>query len=929
VRRAKYLLVLVAFAFIRLSCPGQGVSNPAIWQDISNLDTNRSLGSSEKLKLLYAWKKKSETLQLPEDSVYARLLHKIGVYEFFAGKRYNVALLLTLKALRINTSGKAGSSLTLAVTDLFNIAWYYDNLSLLKKSLVYYDSTILFAGNGPDIDNVIAESLLNKAYIYFRMGDYEKALEESDRARTLALERRDSLRYLISLNQLAQALYFQGKLSAAREDARIAISLARSLHQDFHLAGALKAQGFILAGMRDFSQAEASFTQCIAAKMRSRQFQQVYGDYNDFGVFYTDSLRSFQKAATCYLLAIQYAQKEGDSIEMARASINLGRNYFYQQKLDKAMSCYVHAMDYLKIGRGSDLTVNPTAGELGAIGNKEMIQVLFHSKTVLLLDLYRQTHDPKWLDACLQTALLNDSLIREMRHEQVGEQSKLYWRTQTRDFFANALEACYLAHDDRLAFFFLEESRSVLLQDKLNELGAHAYLPAEEAAKEERLQINIVELQQKHSLLPDTSSQGRAALQKLLAAKESLEQYIRSLESNYPAYYQYKYADTVRPLASLQEFLSKNKQSFVEYFIQDTLCFALCVQPGNTRFVRIVNKEPGIGRQLGRFVKLCSDENALNSDFPAFLACSNGLFRLLLQPFHLPGGRIIICQDNGLIPFEALSTDATKSDFLVKNYAFSYVYSARYLMNQLEQTSGKGDFLGIAPVNFTAYNGLADLKLSEDALRNCSAPYHRSKLLLRADASRQNFIRQVCDYNTTTILTHARADSSDDEPILFMNDSVIHLSELQLLSKPAARLIILSACQTNVGKNRNGEGIFSLARGFSAAGIPAVAATQWEADEAAIYSISQKFNEYIFRGMNKDEALQKAKLYYIFQDKGGNPLPCYWADMILIGNTEPVQFSRDLRIRWVLPVVILGVLISIFGLYWVRRKMGQNTIRIT
>src|ERR1700693_6167889 len=125
---------------------------------------------------------------------------------------------------------------------------------------------------------------------------------------------------------------------------------------------------------------------------------------------------------------------------------------------------------------------------------------------------------------------------------------------------------------------------------------------------------------------------------------------------------------------------------------------------------------------------------------------------------------------------------------------------------------------------------------------------------MHADASRQNFIRQVCDYNTTTILTHARADSLDDEPLLFMNDSVIHLSELQLLDKPASKLIILSACQTNVGKNLNGEGIFSLARGFSSAGIPSVAATQWEADEQAIYAISEKFNEYISQGMNKDLA---------------------------------------------------------------------------
>jgi CHAT domain-containing protein len=151
-----------------------------------------------------------------------------------------------------------------------------------------------------------------------------------------------------------------------------------------------------------------------------------------------------------------------------------------------------------------------------------------------------------------------------------------------------------------------------------------------------------------------------------------------------------------------------------------------------------------------------------------------------------------------------------------------------------------------------------------------------------------------------------------------MNDSVIHLSELQLLGKPAASLVILSACQTNAGKNRSGEGVFSLARGFSAVGIPAVAATQWMADEAAIYSISQKFNEYIFQGMNKDEALRKAKLYFMFEDRRGSMLPCYWADMVLIGNTEPVSFSGGRGMGWGAEVVVTVILLILFGFYWVR-----------
>jgi tetratricopeptide (TPR) repeat protein len=728
--------------------------------------------------------------------------------------------------------------------------------------------------------------------------------------------------YLSSLNQRAQALFSEGSADAAFGDVRVAIRLALAQHNDFQLANAYMEQGLILGRMRSFAKAEASYAEGITARLRTKNAPQISGDYNDFGNFYSDSLKSYQKAAKCYRLAIEYAKNEADSIVLATAYLNLGRNYVSQRDYNVSISCYVRANAYLKIGAGDDFTRNPTSVELATIGNKALIQTLFDSKTALLLRIYRQTGAIKWLNACLATALLNDSLIRDMRHEQLGEQSKLYWRNRTRDFYADALEACYFAHDDRLAFHFMEESRAVLLQDKLNELGANAYLPAGEAAKEERLQVAIFERQQKLNSAPANSAEARGALKELLTAKDSMEQYIRSLEADHPAYYQYKYAGETASLAALQGFLSEHRQRFVEYFTADTVCYALCVEPARTRFVRMSGDKSDIGDQLAGFVRFCADENALNKRYAEFIRSGNRLFRLLFQPFGLPPARVIICEDNGLVPFEALSADSVRPEFLVKRYSFSYVYSARYLMTRFEQEAGKGDFLGIAPISFSAYGGLPDLRLSETALRKCSAPYNRSKLLLYADANRQNFIRQVCNYTVTTVLTHARADSGDGEPALFMNDSIIHLSDLQLLGKPATRLVVLSACQTNLGKNWNGEGIFSLARGFSAAGIPAVAATQWMADESAIYTISEKFNEYISDGMNKDEALQKAKLFYMYSDRQGSLLPCYWADMVLIGNAEPVKTSSGRDRGWIMAMVLLGVLLGIFAAfrYWRRSR---------
>src|SRR4051812_18891991 len=126
---------------------------------------------------------------------------------------------------------------------------------------------------------------------------------------------------------------------------------------------------------------------------------------------------------------------------------------------------------------------------------------------------------------------------------------------------------------------------------------------------------------------------------------------------------------------------------------------------------------------LVRFLKLCSDDITLNNQFTSFASLSDSLYKLLYQPLNIPNGRVVICPDNFLIPFEALCTDSTGDHFLVSDYAFSYAYSARYLLRQMNTYEAKGNFIGFAPVAFKSYPNIADLKLSGDALKQ-SAKYY-------------------------------------------------------------------------------------------------------------------------------------------------------------------------------------------------------------
>jgi hypothetical protein len=95
---------------------------------------------------------------------------------------------------------------------------------------------------------------------------------------------------------------------------------------------------------------------------------------------------------------------------------------------------------------------------------------------------------------------------------------------------------------------------------------------------------------------------------KLLQAKEDLDNYIKTLQDRYAAYYQYKYADDVPDIYALQKYLSKNKQAFVHYFISDTTIYMLGITASSSKLIKLSRQQ--FNAKLSHFLKICSDKQA-------------------------------------------------------------------------------------------------------------------------------------------------------------------------------------------------------------------------------------------------------------------------------------------------------------------------------
>jgi CHAT domain-containing protein len=113
-------------------------------------------------------------------------------------------------------------------------------------------------------------------------------------------------------------------------------------------------------------------------------------------------------------------------------------------------------------------------------------------------------------------------------------------------------------------------------------------------------------------------------------------------------------------------------------------------------------------------------------------------------------------------------------------------------------------------------------------------------------------------------------------------DGYLRLHEIYNLDLPAD-LIVLSACQTALGKEIRGEGLVGLTRGFMYAGAPRVVASLWKVNDAATASLMGRF----YRGMLKDGRPPAAALRAAQVEMLKHPrwrAPYYWAAFQLQGE---------------------------------------------
>ena len=426
--------------------------------------------------------------------------------------------------------------------------------------------------------------------------------------------------------------------------------------------------------------------------------------------------------------------------------------------------------------------------------------------------------------------------------------------------------------------------------------------------------------------LPDEKAlaASKAGMERLEVELDRLKKQIR-LEN--PLYASVQYPDPVTA-AELQNRVLSPEEVLLEYFVTSREVYCFIITTSGFEAMKLAEGEADLRGRVEALLENLQSGPARGEGYDRASAAE--LYDILVKPFEktLEGRRLVVVPDGilAVLPFEALVVaENGKRSYLLEKYAIKYVQSASILA--LLRTGGNPEgaserFIGFGdPVyDFDSFRqgkpeGEADmpgrgigsgalktryaelggrlsrLEGSGDEVRAIERLFREKnregKALLREKA-REEYAkgREMEHYGYIHFSMHGIV-APGLQAIAFSQipgtgeDGLLTMGEIMNL-RYNARLVVLSACRTGLGKMERGEGVTGLTRAVMYAGSPAAVVSLWSVDDTATRELMTRFYESMIQGRtDKSEALRRAKQELL---RTRYRHPYFWAGFVLYGE---------------------------------------------
>lgn len=838
-------------------------------------------------------------------------------------------------------------------------------IKYLNESLAIWDS-VEVAENGQNYSSFeIGKLYSNMADVYIKQKRTSEALTYAQlslgmKQRALGkgeIQAWDLKSLSRSYKSIGDAYYEAGQIDTSLYYYEKSLALVEKHSSDVRLLGnAIHDLGGVHLSLGNYDKAKMLYKKSIA--LRKQEQNPLASQY--FTALDKMSLGLVYKNTEDYDSAINYLTEALNGFEKTlgaghsttvQTRYNLGATYFNDGDYHRALDNFSIGVEAL-LGARNSPTNNVKIEAL-----KDVPALLFQlvcEKAIAQYHIYIGTNAAGALDSAYTMLSQADSMAQIVRGGYLDYPDLLRFNEAAHTLYTFGVSAAFELHENTNQNHFLEKglefaekSKSTILLGTLIQRNSAALFPIPDSILnlKNNLELDISFYTRKllYDDLGEIDNPSLIRMQDTLA-KLTLQkrELINQIKQDYPQYYNLQYQIPIKGLRGLKRMLKHSPKVIAEYIIGEYDVYAILIAQDSSRFFKLGDKDSLYDLAQKYFNTVENLKNNILDNQDEYIETAYSLYHFLFEPLGIDTlAPVMIVPDVWLayLPFESLIKTKQPAlglfyqQYLVKWHPISYAYSiATYLEMAKPQITPlfQNKVLAIAP-SFTSQTPPTKAlrgelqEISKPLLHNKEEGEHilrlyQGEMLNDHHATLEAVTKNLGNYQVLHFSTHGRAN--DEYPEL----SYIALSTPSWSDKPDklycfdvakmdlnAEMVVLSACETGLGKLSKGEGLMSLAQSFSYAGANSLVNTLWSVEDGSTTEIMKSFYDYLAEGMPKDVSLQKAKIDFINNcTSQASAHPFHWAGAIAIGDMKPVQATRKkiyLTMLWITGVFFFSLVI--------------------
>ncbi|MDP5198636.1 CHAT domain-containing protein [Flavobacterium sp. DG2-3] len=484
------------------------------------------------------------------------------------------------------------------------------------------------------------------------------------------------------------------------------------------------------------------------------------------------------------------------------------------------------------------------------------------------------------IEELLQTLLIyeNSKIVTQIRNRNRTEKCiEIYYSLYQKEKKTSYLES---------AFLLSEKTKSVVLK---NHLSNTASLSREQKLILQQLQnwnTTILKEQQKLEL---------ADISKINEAIKKQNQLMLLLKSKNTK--NNAKSQNTFELAKLFDKLEKDNAVLVEYFFGSNSIYNFTIENRKIKLFPISLDGTGLTKIIG-FINYFNDAKTIANHPKNYNRFGNKIYKELEIPKPNHHKNLIIIPDGilGFLPFEALitqeseTTNFAKMHYLLHDFDIAYNNSAEFYLNSIPLSKGKKSVVGIFPI---FENTNYELRFSKNELESIKHNFE-GQFFENEKATFSNFKNNVIGKSIIHLSTHASAGDLETPASIKFYDQEILYSELYNLQLQPD-LVVLSACETGIGKLFKAEGAMSVARGFQFAGAQNLLFSLWNVNDYTASVFMDYFYKEIKHNSSFVHATANAKRAFLKDENIPNAKksPYYWSAFVYYGTLEAPEKSSN------------------------------------